>query len=204
MLDIIKKDIKIIKLKIKYNKKNKIRTYKIGDNVELGKHTDIGIDADIRSGVSIGDYSYVNKGTVIASGIIGKYCSIGYNCQIGMFEHPVNYISSSKWIYHDTDWKEIHTPPIIGNDVWIASNVTILQGVKVGDGAIIAAGAVVTKDVQPYSIYGGVPAKLIKYRFDEQTIKELLEIEWWNKSEEWIKLNKQSFTSKERFFNTIK
>lgn len=69
---------------------------------------------------------------------------------------------------------------VIGNDVWIATNTVILSGVTIGDGAVIAAGAIVTKDVPPYAVVGGVPARILKYRFDEKTIEKLLELKWWN------------------------
>ena len=76
---------------------------------------------------------------------------------------------------------------IIGNDVWIGAKSTIMSGVKIGHGAIVAAGAVVTKDVQPYSVVGGNPAKHIKFRFDERQIEKLLEINWWDWEESKIK-----------------
>lgn len=72
------------------------------------------------------------------------------------------------------------TAPVIGHDVWIGAKATILRGVKIGHGAVIAAGAVVNKDVEPYSIVGGIPAKHIRYRFDEATRKRLLALKWWN------------------------
>ena len=114
-------------------------------------------DCDIRSKVEIGEYSYVNGGSNIISGKIGKYCSIGYNVDIGMFEHPIQYVSTSTNIYknEDTKWNELEKPPVIMNDVWIGSKASILQGVTIGNGAIVAAGAVVTKDVPAYAIAGG-------------------------------------------------
>lgn len=80
---------------------------------------------------------------------------------------------------------------IIGNDVWIGEEVFITGGVTIGDGAVILAGAVVSKDVPPYAIAGGVPAKVIKYRYDEDTIKWLQNIQWWNNSPKWYKDNWQ-------------
>lgn len=77
----------------------------------------------------------------------------------------------------------------IGNDVWIGERAMIIAGVHISDGAVVLAGAVVTKDVPPYAIVGGVPAKLIKYRYDEETIRFLLGIQWWNNTEEWLKKN---------------
>lgn len=161
-------------------------------------------DCDIRSGVEILEHSYVNKGSNIMSGKIGKYCSVGYNVDIGMFEHPVTMVSTSKEIYQFTDdWKEIYSPPIIGNDVWIGSKATILQGVTVGNGAIIAAGAVVTKDVPPYAIVGGVPAKVIKYRFDEDVRNRLEELKWWDKDDEWIDEYRAYFKDPKDFLKKV-
>jgi lipopolysaccharide transport system ATP-binding protein len=76
---------------------------------------------------------------------------------------------------------------IVGNDVWIGAQSTIMSGIKIGDGAIVAAGALVTKDVEPFSVVGGNPAKHLKYRFDEQQIKDLLDIAWWDWEESKIK-----------------
>lgn len=75
----------------------------------------------------------------------------------------------------------------IGNDVWIGQNVFLIGGIHVGDGAVILAGAVVTKDVPAYAIVGGVPAKIVKYRYDDETIEFFLNIKWWNNSGEWYK-----------------
>ena len=87
----------------------------------------------------------------------------------------------------------------IGNDVWIGDNVYILAGVKIGNGAIIAMGAVVTRDVEPYTIVGGVPAKVIRKRFNDEQIKKLEEIKWWNKSTDWILEHIEDFEDIEKF-----
>lgn len=120
---------------------------------------------------------------------IGRYSSIAYGVNIGMFEHPVNWLSTSTRQYmanhvggsRPVALRRFDANPrtYIGNDVWIGVGATLIDGVKVGDGAIVAAGAVVTKDVPPYAIVGGVPAKIIKYRFDEATISRLLALQWW-------------------------
>jgi acetyltransferase-like isoleucine patch superfamily enzyme len=78
---------------------------------------------------------------------------------------------------------------IIGNDCWIGEKVFIVGGVTIGDGAVVLAGAVVTKDIPSYAIYGGVPAKFVKYRYDEETIKFLLDFKWWDQNKEWFENN---------------
>lgn len=136
---------------------------------------------------------------------IGRYCSIGKNVRTESGTHPTRgfvsthpcFYSTKKqagFSYVDKDRfsedvyvdKEQHVA-VIGNDVWIGSNVLILPGVHISDGAIVAAGAVVAADVEPYTIVGGVPAKIIRKRFTEQQISELLEIQWWNWPESRIR-----------------
>ena len=183
----------------------------IRSNVHIGENCYIAPDVDLRKNVIVGDNSYINNGTLVASGTIGKFCSIGYNCQIGIFEHPTNLISTSPSIYRHKNlsqeakpnWSgdDINSPPIIGNDVWIGSDVICLQGVKVGDGAILSAGCVVTKDVAPYSIVGGIPAKEIKKRFSENDISILIDFKWWDKSDDWISNNIDLFMNTKHFIS---
>ena len=138
----------------------------------------------------IGDYTYIGGSNKIQNTIIGKFCSIGPEVRIGLGIHPTNLNSTYPGFYTNSEYYRVeklydfngeeYKQVEIGNDVWIGARATILDGVKIGDGAIIATGAVVTKDVPPYAIVGGVPAKIIKYRFDENRIKELLAEQWWN------------------------
>ena len=126
---------------------------------------------------------------------IGKYCSLANGVCIGVGNHPYQYLTTPPFTYMDNDIQlygdmpvepenrvEIPKPQktIIGNDVWIGHNAIVIGGVTIGDGAIVGAGAVVTKDVEPYSIVGGVPARHIKYRFSEEIRKELVELKWWD------------------------
>lgn len=199
----------LLKKKKRYPYSN-INTHKIGNNVRLGKGSAIAENADIRDGVEIGYYSYVSPDVIIASGTIGNYCSIGYRCQIGMFEHPIDQMSTSPNIYHKKrsilgiyTWDEIQNPPIIGNDVWIGSNVLVLQGVTIGNGSIIGGGAVVTKDIPAYSIAVGVPAKVIRKRFTDDQIAYLEKLKWWELSVDELQKYKYLFESKEKWVEHI-
>ncbi len=141
---------------------------------------------------SCGKHSYISRDSSInrEDTIIGSFCSISDGVRIGLAQHPTNYFSTSHFCFDNLNLEDVgfvDKPCVIGNDVWIGSDVLIMGGINVGDGAVLAAGTVVTKDVPPYAIVGGVPAKVIKYRFDEETIKELLELKWWDMHDEKIK-----------------
>ena len=159
--------------------------------------------------VQVGDYSYIAKNSSISNCSIGKFCSIGPNFCCGLGVHPTNGISTAPMFYSTakqngtTLCKEnkleesLHTT--IGNDVFIGANVTVLDGVTISDGAVIGAGAVVTKDIPPYAIAVGVPAKVVRYRFDEKTIKAMLEKQWWNGTEEDLQQVEKQFWDVESF-----
>jgi acetyltransferase-like isoleucine patch superfamily enzyme len=192
----IKKSMKKIFLFF-YNRQNDVTilSEQVNLNANLGKKVFIGKNVSISAEVEIGKFSYVNQNSNLRNCKIGNYCSISYGVNISPSEHYTNYITTHPILYekhfgfvNNTNKKKLKKVEI-GNDVLISINSTILEGVKIGDGAIVAAGAVVTKDVRPYEIVGGVPAKHIRYRFDQNKIDFLTNLEWWNWDEEKIKDN---------------
>ena len=138
-----------------------------------------------------GHHSYISRDSEINNfeTTVGNYCSIAVGVRIGLTQHHIKYFSTSPELYNfqNSEDENLDKPCKIGNDVWIGVNALIMEGLTIGDGAVIGAGAVVTKDVPPYAVVGGIPAKVIKYRFDEDVIKELLEIKWWDLPEDKIK-----------------
>lgn len=166
---------------------------KVGKNTVLNAPVRLVGNANVKHSCNIGNYTFINAGTTLFPGTkMGKYCSIGKNCELGAFDHPTTWLSSSAVQYNlklhfpdyveDFKQKKIDRPKttIFGNDVWVGSLAIVKRGLTIGDGAIIAGGSVVVKDVPPYAIVGGVPAKVLKYRFDEEIIQDLLELKWWD------------------------
>ena len=201
---------------------SRLKTAKIQPGVSLDMDTilegniSIGPNTDIR-GAKIGCGSYVAGNCHMPSTDVGRFCSIGPGLRTCLGSHPTETFVSTHPAFFSTaaqagftfvasdlfvELKKISDGRYvvrIGNDVWIGANVTILDGVTVGDGAIIGAGSIVTRDIEPYSICVGVPARKVRYRFDEETIRFLLATKWWTNDFDWIAGKAEQFADIARF-----
>lgn len=206
-MNIIKNFINLLVIKQRF-KNSDIRSFNIAKNVVIGNNCLVSRHTKIADNVTIGDCTYFNSNenwiTIESNVKIGKFCSIAPGVVIGLGNHNYNNVTTHPILYNNYYVKKMKLDinklkqdglvdkdlvTEIGNDVWIGMNANIKRGVKIGDGAVIGAGAVVTHDVPPYAIVGGVPSRVIKYRFDEQKIKMLLESKWWDWSKEKLDRN---------------
>ena len=175
----------------------------VKDSVLEGRNY-LGKNTVIRN-VRLGFGSYINNNGDFSDTVIGKYTSIGANVSTVIGRHPLSKqaamhpaftnpakIFGFSYVENKT-FKDTLGHIEIGSDVWIGNNVLIMDGVKIGDGAVVGTGALVTRDLPPYSINAGIPAKTKRYRFEPEQIERLLELKWWDRGEEWIRANIDSF-----------
>jgi acetyltransferase-like isoleucine patch superfamily enzyme len=178
---------------------------RLGKNVAIHHRT-------ILSRVWMGNFSYVACDSSLFNVDVGNYCSIGPHVQIGLARHPSStFVSTYPAFYsnnndgcplsfrEDKIFDDSAPKTSIGNDVWIGSNVIIPGGIRIGTGAIVAAGSVVVKDVPPYAVVGGNPAKVIRLRFSDEQIEMLLASEWWNWPIEKLRHHADSFMDVDKF-----
>ena len=167
-------------------------------------------DDVVLDGVVLGDLSYVSRGARVSNATVGRFCCIGPETLIGLGRHPTRDFVSSHPAFYSTRAQaqltfvagqkfEEFRPVTIGHDVWIGARAIVLDGATIGDGAIVAAGAVVAGEVPPYAIVSGVPAKLVRYRFDEATIAAIRGSRWWDLDLEVLRGNAAAFADPARF-----
>jgi acetyltransferase-like isoleucine patch superfamily enzyme len=186
------------------------------DSLNISRDCKFEGENQIRQGVSIGKGCFFGKNTYVSgpnttihSASIGRYCSIAMGVKIGLEDHDYKNVTTHPILYSSkfgnlTKVKnsiQKKKPPVIEDDVWIGCNAIILRGVNVGKGSIIASGSVVTKDVCPYSIVAGVPAKLISTRFEPSQITELKEINWCTWSDDYLTENIEYFSDVDAFIS---
>ncbi len=169
----------------------------------------------------IGYGTYIGKNSDLIASKIGRFCSIGNNVKLALGKHPLSTFVSTHpsffslrkqagFTYVDKnkfeEFKYVEEGKVlkIGNDVWIGTNVTIFDGVVIGDGAVIGANSLVVRDVEPYSINVGSPAKIVRYRFPQSHISYLLNFKWWDKDLDWIKDNADLFENIEKLKSVYK
>lgn len=180
---------------------------RIGRNVRIGKfsyvknstlqdYVRIGMFSSINKS-KFGRYTYVGRNSVVVRANIGAFTSISWNVTIGAAEHKFDIVTTHNMMYDkfqgfigNRGFYDPHKGDVlIGNDVWIGANVVIKRRINIGDGAVIGAGAVVTKDIPNYAIAVGVPARVVRYRFSKETIKELKKLKWWELPDSVIRDN---------------
>lgn len=162
---------------------------------------------------SMGDFSYIGRYSRMIHADIGKFCSIAGETKIGIGTHTLDKISTSpifteakngtkhSWVKMSAvnPFKRV----TVGNDVWIGVRTMVMGGITIGDGAVIGAGSIVTKDIPPYAIAVGVPAKVIRYRFPQEQIDALLANPWWNLPEEQLRKRIELFQSSDNIADKI-
>lgn len=185
-------------------------------NSSLGPFVSVGddsilINADLEGNIAVnrrnfiqdakvGRFTYTGQNTTIRGSSVGRFCSISWNVSVGGKDHGMDRVTNSAlWAFHNMDgnkpepssfvYAKDEPACVLGSDVWVATNAVVLRGVVVGDGAVIAAGCVVTRDVEPYTVVAGVPGKVIRSRFPDQLRQALLDLKWWDWPVEIIREN---------------
>jgi len=183
-------DIKLRRIRRAHPEAGYIQSIAVSAHARLGRQVGLAVDVVVGDDVQIGDFTYVNRGAIVVSASVGRFCSIGYYSQIGVEDHPIDGLSTSPLLYGPanvvgatTHSSESNGPAVLGSDVWIGGNAIVRQGVTIGHGAVVGANSVVIRDVPPYAVVVGAPARVVRFRFSDEVIAALLELEWWNTPE---------------------
>lgn len=198
--------------------KNRGKNLEIGQNTVVynctfGKYNTLYDNVHLLN-VEIGDFSYVSSRTLLNHTKVGRFCSIGPDVCAGSGMHPASeFVSTHPMFFSirkqtkitlaDRNYFTEYKQTTIGNDVWVGARSIIMDGIIIGDGAIIGAGAVVTKNVPPYAIVGGVPAKIIRFRFSEEQIFTLTRVKWWDWSIDKLTTHASKFRNIREFSDWI-
>ena len=188
MMAILRKRGNVIPMSCSVARDVELSQSTFGEEARIAHHASVRV-SKIGRLTSIGRYSKITHAE------IGSYCAIAWDCTINAINHPYSHLTISAFPYVPyvggfvKERTQEYEKVIIGNDVWVGAHAVIMPGVRVGNGAIIGAGAVVTKDVPDYAIVVGVPAKIVKYRFAPDVIQRLLQIKWWDLEKQVIKDN---------------
>lgn len=176
---------------------------RVADSV-LGERAALQRD-NLAYSLRLGRFSYTGRNTVIWHADVGAFCSLSWNVSIGGADHDYSRLTTHSFLYDSRDfglmpegtegYERFAAPCVVGSDVWIGSNACVLRGVTVGTGAVIAAGAVVTRDVEPYTVVAGVPARPMKKRFADPVIRALLASRWWELPADVIRGNFELFNA---------
>lgn len=199
-----KRLLRYLKFKRKSNKIVNTTYLSLGSNISNSSlDKDVFVSAyTVISNSRIGELSSIGTNSKINHTEIGKFCAISWNVTLNAISHPIENLSISAFPYVPniggfvTNKNQKYKKVIIGNDVWIGANVVVMPGIKIGDGAVIGAGSVVTKDIPKYTIAVGVPARVIRNRFNDELVDVLEEIKWWDLPRNVIKDNIHLFQTK--------
>lgn len=215
----IKSRIRVLKYRLLQNNNIIVSlSSKIGENVIFEGKNRVGAGT-ILSNTFLGYGSYVHDHSNVSGCRIGRYCALANGILRASGTHPLDQVSIhpafystshpcglsyvEKDCFQEVSYLEKPYQVIIGHDVWIGTGATLLDGVTIGNGAVVAAGAVVTKDVPPYAVVGGVPAKVIKYRFSQNIIEKIEKSRWWDKDTVWLREHAQYFKDPESFIKML-
>lgn len=162
-----------------------VRSWGVSEHAINGsRRVEVAARVSIDAASSVGSNTYIGEYTHITKASVGSYCSIANNVSIGQGEHVLSNVSTSS-VFYQNPWEVLTADDCtISSDVWIGVDAVILRGVNIGFGAVVAANAVVTKDVPPFAVVGGVPARIIRFRFPEAKQKDILASCWWEKDPE--------------------